>query len=116
LVSALRGSVGCDHAGLLGLSQEERQGCRNRFAAGRGAAGDSDQLGIDPVKRAAYDAAWKADHSPQHMAALGCFAVFGHGKLQWLHPSAGIRLGPLPCYFVTPKATLSADPQHDKRW
>ena len=110
LTSALRGSVGCDHADLMGLSPAERQRCRDQFATAGKDPGDLTALGIDPVKRAAFDAAWKADHSPQHMAAVGCFMRFGAGQAEWLHPSEGFRLGRLPCYFVAPKATLSADP------
>jgi hypothetical protein len=124
LASALRGSIGCDHSGLLGLSPAERERCRDRFAKTGKVPADLTALeglawvalsrdgaaGLDPEKRAAFDAAWKADHSPQHMAALGCFMRFGGGKVEWLRPSEGFRLGRLPCYFVAPKATLSADP------
>jgi hypothetical protein len=110
LTSALRSSIGCDHADLMGLSPVERQRCHDQFAAAGKDPGDLTALGIDPVKRADFDAAWKADHSPQHMAAVGCFMRFGAGKVEWLHPSEGFRLGRLPCYFVAPKATLSADP------
>jgi len=116
LASALRGSVGCDHADLVELSPAERQHCRDRFATAGKDPGDLTRFAIDPVKRAAFDAAWKADHSPQHMAALGCFMRFGGGKVEWLHPSEGFKLGRLPCYFVAPKATFSADPPPARGW
>ena len=66
-------------------------------------------IGINPEARAEFDLAWNEDHSPQHLAYVGCFARFGLGKLTWHHPSRGMKLGPLPCYFATPKATLLPD-------
>ena len=117
LGKALRGSVfGCAHADVANLSEVERQRCRDVFAANRADAPDLSQFAISPEKRAIFDAAWKADHSPQHMAGVICLARFGGGKLQWLHPSEGVKLGPLPCYVFTPKATFSADAPHARGW
>jgi len=117
LGKALRGSVvGCAHADIANLTDTERQHCRDAFAANKADGPDLSQLAISPEKRAIFDAAWKADHSPQHMAGVICLARFGGGKLQWLHPSEGVKLGPLPCYAFTPKATFSADPPHARGW
>jgi hypothetical protein len=116
LASALRGSVGCAQARFNGLSAAEQQHCRDRFATAAEGVQEGAELGIDPIKRAAFDASWQADHGPQHMAGMACVAVFGKGGLKWLHPSEGVKLGPLPCYAYTPKATFAADPEHAKGW
>jgi hypothetical protein len=116
LASALRGSIGCASAQLAGLTSAEQQHCRDRFAKATAGVHDGAELGIDPIKRAAFDASWTADHSPQHMAGVACLAVFGKGGLKWLHPSEGVKLGPLPCYAYTPKATFSANPEHARGW
>ena len=114
--TALRGSVGCEHAGLFTLSDDERRGCRERLATGRATAAQWAELGIDPKRRAVFDAAWKADHDPQHMAGFACLAKFGGGKIQWAHPSEGVKAPHLPCYFYTPKATFAVDPPHKSAW
>ena len=107
LGKALRGSIiGCNNADLANLTGAERQNCRDSFIADRGNTADLSQFAIPPEKRAIFDAAWTADHSPQHMAGVACLAVFGGGKLKWLRPSEGVKLGPLPCYVYTPKATF----------
>ena len=116
LASALRGSVGCAEAHFNELTSAEQQNCRDRFATAAEGVHDEAELGIDPIKRAVYDASWKADHGPQHMAGVACVAVFGKGGLKWLHPSEGVKLGPLPCYAYTPKATFAADPEHARGW
>jgi hypothetical protein len=117
LGNALRESVvGCAHADMAILTDAERQHCQDAFAARRADTPDLTELAISPEKRAIFDAAWKADHSPGHMAGVACLARFGGRKLQWLHPSEGIKLGPLPCYVFTPKATFSADAPHAPGW
>jgi hypothetical protein len=58
LGSALRGSLaGCAFADLAGLSAAQREHCRDRLAANRGAGPDLSGFAVDPVKRAAFDAA-----------------------------------------------------------
>jgi hypothetical protein len=110
LTRALRGVVGCSDANNAGLSPEEKETCRDRLLAmGKDASELPPLIGMDPQKRAAFAAAWKADHSPQHMAVLGCFARFGGGKVQWLKPSEGAKIGRLPCYYATPKATFAPE-------
>ena len=79
LASALRGSVGCAEAHFNELTSAEQQNCRDRFATAAEGVHDEAELGIDPIKRAVYDASWKADHGPQHMAGVACVAVFGKG-------------------------------------
>ncbi len=116
VAGALRGSVGCDHAGLFALTEEERRHCRERIATGRATEAQYADLGIDPEKRAVFDAAWTADHAPRHMPGFACLAKFGGGKIQWAHPSEGIKVPRLPCYFFTPKATFSVDPPHKSAW
>jgi hypothetical protein len=117
LGKALRGSVvGCAHADMANLTDAERQHCRDTFAASRADTPDLSRFAIAPEKRAIFDAAWTADHSPEHMAGIACLARFGGHKLEWLHPSQGVKLGPLPCYVFTPKATFSADPPHAPGW
>jgi len=101
---------------MANLTDAERQHCRDTFAANRTDTPDLSQFAIAPEKRAIFDAAWTADHSPQHMAGIACLARFGGRKLEWLHPSQGVKLGPLPCYFFTPKATFSAAPPHAPGW
>jgi len=55
---ALRNSViGCAFAATLGLSESERRHCHDMFAAGRKGAPDLSGLALDPVKKAAFDAA-----------------------------------------------------------
>ena len=91
---------------MANLSDAERQHCRDNFAANRTDAPDLSQFAIDPAKRAIFDAAWKAGHSPQHMVAAGCWARFGSGQFNWRRPSDSVKLGSLPCYIVTPKSVL----------
>jgi hypothetical protein len=43
------------------------------------------------------------------MPAFGCFARFGGGKIVWYHPSQGLKLGRLDCYFAAPKAVFQPD-------
>ncbi len=50
---ALRGLVGCDHAGFLGLSDAERERCRDRLARTRGGDARSAQIELDLARRAA---------------------------------------------------------------
>jgi hypothetical protein len=108
VTSALRASLGCDHASFLELSEAEKLHCRQRMV-GRSQDAPERDIGINPEARAEFDLAWKEDHSPQHLAFVGCFARFGVGKLIWYHPSRGVKLGPLPCYYGTPKSTLLPD-------
>ena len=114
--TALRGVVGCDHSALFELSSEERSDCHDRMANGRATLAEHAPLGIDPEKLAVFDAAWTADHSAQHMAGFACLAKFGRGKIQWAHPSEGVKFPLLPCYFYTPKATFSVDAPHKSVW
>ena len=111
-----RATIGCAHPGLMALSPSERQACRDRFATATRGVHEEAELGIDPIERAAYDASWTADHSPQHMAGMACVATFGWHGLKWAHPSEGVKLGPLPCYVFTPKATFSVDPPPARGW
>lgn len=61
--NALRGLVGCDHAALAGLSEAERQRCRERLAGAR--PGDlKDDLGVAPAKRARFAADQAAGKEP----------------------------------------------------
>lgn len=106
--ATLRAALGCRHGELLGLTREEQERCGDRLG-GSGAEIADAPLALPPGARAEFDLAWKENHSPQHMAAMGCFAKFGLGKVRWYHPSRGVKLGPLPCYVVTPKATLLPD-------
>lgn len=114
---ALRASlIGCAHAQMANLSDAQRQHCLDSLAANHAGAPDLSAMAISPEKRAIFDAAWTADHSPQHMAGVACLARFGGRKLEWLHPTEGVKLGPLPCYVFTPKATFSADRPHAPGW
>lgn len=47
LRQSLRGRVGCDHSGFLGLSAAERQGCQDRLAQGRAADGRANGAHLD---------------------------------------------------------------------
>jgi hypothetical protein len=54
----LRNSViGCAFAGMVKLSDAQRRRCHDRFAAGRKNGPDLASLGLDPAKKAAFDAA-----------------------------------------------------------
>ena len=114
---ALRnGLIGCVEAKLANLDASRREHCRDVFAGGRNDAPDYGDLALSPEKRAIFDAAWHADHDPQHMAGVGCFAHFGGGKIAWLRPSQGVKLGFLPCYAFGPKATFAAPPPPSRGW
>lgn len=60
LRQALRGSAGCAHAALLGLSESERRRCRERQAHGLEPKPGQGGFGMDPDKRAAFAAEGKA--------------------------------------------------------
>lgn len=59
LARALRGAVGCGHAGYLRMSAAERQACETRMAGRAGSDGPA--FGADPRKRAAFDLAAKKE-------------------------------------------------------
>ncbi len=50
---ALRGLVGCGHAGFLGLTEAERQRCQDLLARVRGGDARSAQIELDLARRAA---------------------------------------------------------------
>jgi hypothetical protein len=50
---ALRGLVGCNHAGFLGLTDAERQRCQDRLARAGGGDPRSAQIELDLARRAA---------------------------------------------------------------
>jgi hypothetical protein len=57
---ALRGGIiGCSHADMAKLTGPERQHCHDVFAANRNDTPDLSRFAVDPVKRAAFDAAAK---------------------------------------------------------
>jgi hypothetical protein len=58
---ALRRALGCDHADYMELTPEERQGCRDRFAAGDKSLEEVAEFGVDPRKRAIFEAGAKRD-------------------------------------------------------
>lgn len=61
--NVLRGLVGCNHAGLAGLSEAERARCRDRLATAR--AGDlTGDFGVAPAKRARFAADRAAAKEP----------------------------------------------------
>lgn len=61
--NALRDLVGCDHAGLAGLNEAERQRCRDRLAGVR--SGDlKGDFGVAPAKRARFAADRTAAREP----------------------------------------------------
>ncbi len=112
VAKALRGSVGCAHARLVNLTDEERRRCDQAFAdIGRHA--EPYDLNMSPEARASFDLAVK-ENQTAHPPAFGCLAKFGLGKFVWYHPSRGVKLGPLPCYFVAPKAIPLPDPDPPK--
>lgn len=106
----LRGSVGCEHARFAGLTSEELHGCEDRFAGPGSDPHHASPLGLAPSAKTAFDLAALENKTP-HMPAFGCFARFGGGKFVWYHPSQGLKLGGLPCYFVAPKGVLQPDKQ-----
>jgi hypothetical protein len=108
LASALRGSIGCDHAGFLGLSDAEKRRCQQRSLARSGGAPETG-IGINPEAQTEFDLAWRDDHTPQHPAYAKCEARFGLGQFKWNHYYRRIKLGPLPCYLVTPEAIVLPD-------
>ncbi len=101
---ALRGGIiGCRHADLANLTDAERQHCRDSFVVDRGNTADLSQSAVPPEKRAVFDAAWTADHSPQHMAGVACLAVFGGGKLSGCTPPRASGLAPCPAMSSLPR-------------
>ena len=106
----LRTALGCQHADFLQLSADERAACARNFALARASDPVVDPLsGIAPAKLASYDAEWKADHSPQHMAGFGCAIQFGVGKPKAVKLIRALKLGPLPCYIYSPTAAVAPD-------
>ncbi len=96
LSAALRGSIiGCAHADAAGLSEMEREACRQRLASG--AATAPYIPGISPRKReyyaalAASEEAMERDPMGGHRAGVIC----GLGS-----QNKGFKLGSLPCSFV----------------
>ena len=69
LTSALRGTVGCNATSLVHLSAAEREACERR-ARSLGAGFATANLGVDPSKRLAFDAAAKRDLLSQPFLAL----------------------------------------------
>ncbi len=55
LAPALRLGLGCAHPDFMGLTDEERAACRDRFASKGAADRDYADAGIDPNRRAAFD-------------------------------------------------------------
>jgi hypothetical protein len=108
VVAALRASLGCNHAALAHLTPEERQGCQERLAGVGGAPLAPAPLGLTPEAKEAFDLAVRENKSA-HIPMFGCFATFGMGKIQWYHPSRGVKLGKLPCYIVAPKGVFLPD-------
>ncbi len=61
MARALRRSLGCANADFMQLTPEERQHCRDQFAAAASGATVMAELGVDPRKRAIFDAPGKRD-------------------------------------------------------
>lgn len=69
VIAALRSSVGCHSATFLHLTPAERDACE-QAARRRGAGVLTANLGVDPSKRLAFDAAAKRDWTQQPFLAL----------------------------------------------
>ena len=61
LASALRRGLGCAHADFMDLSSAERRHCQDRMAAATVGHFETANLGIDPAKRAIFDAGARRD-------------------------------------------------------
>ena len=104
LAAGLRGSLlGCANAGALALTEKERQGCEQRFAAG---GRETAYLSpIPSVKLAYFNAVakaqedWLSDRDPGHPPFVVC--RFGGGRGSLAH---ALKLG--PCYLEPPKGSL----------
>jgi len=66
LAAALRRGLGCDHADFMALTPAEREHCRDRLAAATERASETASLGVEPGKRAIFEAAAERDRFLQH--------------------------------------------------
>ena len=107
--AALRAAVGCGHDRFLQLTEAERARCAEKL--GKGADPNvAWPAPIAPEKRAWFDAAVQARTGPGRPGGLGCAMVFGDGRFRPARPPAhALKLGPLPCYVIPPRGSLTAD-------
>jgi hypothetical protein len=108
LAKVLRGGLlGCANADAIGLNEKEREGCRQRLAAG---AGEAAYLSAVPAEKLAYydavakaNADWLSDRNEGHVPYIKC--TFGPGKAQV--PGHALKAG--PCFLDPPVGSLDID-------
>lgn len=129
--AALRGRMGCAERVGVHLTANERAGCNERLGQGAATA-PYIPTPLAPEIRAYYDAiveAKRPDPPPVPLKARGavgmfevmptnasghgpgvsCKIGFGLGKIFVVHPAHGLKLGPLPCFIVPPKGSLTPE-------
>jgi hypothetical protein len=115
----LRGSVGCDQAKFLHLSQQELDRC----AKWRQAHLDPNlelPAPIAPEKRAWFDAILASRKAPDHPPGFICGMLINGFKLvKPKPPPHSLHVGGIPCYLVPPKwgiteeADVATPSKHD---
>ncbi len=105
----LRGALGCAEQAMARLTEAERVRCAERLARGV----DPNRpfpAPIAPEKRAWFDAIVRARQQPGRPPMLGCGISFsGIKPVKPRKPAHSLQLGPLPCFILPPKGSLTED-------
>ena len=103
LRTVLRGSFGCSEGNFLKLTADERDRCARWIQAHVDTSREL-PADIDPAKRAWFDAALAAYNSPGHTPGIGCALSLRKLSKKDM-PTHSLKLGPLPCFVVPPRAS-----------